>query len=63
MASAARFGDNLAVGCLDDQAVLDMIEGRMSPGARRAAVEHADGCVACRELIAGAAAALMPAPP
>jgi eukaryotic-like serine/threonine-protein kinase len=48
------------VACLDEQAVLDMVEGRLSPAERRAAVAHADGCADCRELIAGAAAQLVP---
>jgi tetratricopeptide (TPR) repeat protein len=49
------------VACLDEQAVLDMVEGRLSPVERRAAVAHADGCADCRELIAGAAEALVAA--
>jgi len=48
------------VGCLDDQSILDLVEGRLSAEARHAAHEHAQECASCRELLAGAVAALLP---
>ncbi|HVZ73445.1 MAG TPA: protein kinase, partial [Polyangia bacterium] len=44
-----------AQGCLDENAVLAFLEGRLSPVKLAAADAHLSGCEACRELIAESA--------
>ncbi len=39
--------------CLDDQTVLDFIEGKLGPDAIASVDSHLDGCAACRELLMG----------
>jgi tetratricopeptide (TPR) repeat protein len=61
--SSTRVNDTIvAVPCLDDQTILDLVEGRLLDEARRTAQAHAQECTACRKLLAGAVAALMPSP-
>jgi serine/threonine protein kinase len=48
------------VGCLDEETILDMVEGRLAPEPRRAVVDHVDSCPNCRELLASVAHALAP---
>jgi serine/threonine protein kinase len=38
--------------CLDENAALELIDGRMLPGARGAADRHLESCNVCRELLA-----------
>jgi serine/threonine protein kinase len=38
--------------CLDENAALELIDGRMLPGARGAVDRHIESCNACRELVA-----------
>jgi tetratricopeptide (TPR) repeat protein len=43
------------VSCLDENEVVALMEGRLGPEARAALDAHVAECVACRELLAGAA--------
>jgi WD40 repeat protein len=52
--------------CLGEEAVLDLIGGRMSPTARQACESHLAGCAACRALVSAALRGLdsdAPSPP
>lgn len=44
--------------CLDPDAVLDLIGGKVAPELRRAAVEHMSSCEPCRELVSALASEL-----
>jgi len=48
------------MGCLDDNLVVDFIEGGLDPAERAAAEEHLARCADCRKLIARTAEALFP---
>jgi tetratricopeptide (TPR) repeat protein len=39
------------MGCLSEDAVTGLLEGRLDPGTVRAATEHMDGCADCRDLV------------
>lgn len=41
-----------AAGCLDEDALGQLVEGRLVGAARAAAEQHLDGCPACRRLVA-----------
>jgi tetratricopeptide (TPR) repeat protein len=54
------FGTIDRLDCLDEDTVLAMVDGQLAPERRRAAVDHADACPSCRELIANVTLALRP---
>ncbi|HEY8143134.1 MAG TPA: tetratricopeptide repeat protein [Kofleriaceae bacterium] len=39
-------------GCLDENVILDLVQGALAAGAAEAVGVHVDGCAACRELVA-----------
>src|SRR5580700_5282779 len=41
--------------CLDEDTVLDLLEGRLDDAARERVTAHLDGCPSCHELVADAA--------
>ena len=43
------------VGCLEENTLFGMVAGQLDDARREAALLHADGCPACRELLAAAA--------
>src|SRR5262245_16521760 len=49
--------------CLDENTLLDLLEGRLSPEARAEALAHADGCPACDALVIEGARARPPSAP
>jgi hypothetical protein len=42
-------------GCLDEDAVLLLLEGKLSAGAHAEVEAHLDGCETCRRLVGAAA--------
>ena len=44
--------------CIDENAVLDFVQGRLDRAQVARIDEHADGCLACRQAIDGAVHAL-----
>ncbi|HEX2691857.1 MAG TPA: protein kinase [Kofleriaceae bacterium] len=40
--------------CLDDDAIVELLEGQLGAAARRAVLRHLDGCSDCRRLVADA---------
>ncbi len=51
----ARVFDHRRMGCLDDQAIVDLIEGRTTEADRAVIEEHIDACPTCRALVAAMA--------
>ncbi|MEZ4306740.1 MAG: zf-HC2 domain-containing protein [Polyangiaceae bacterium] len=47
--------DAPASDCLDDERILLLLEGRLTPAARADAESHLDECAACRLLVGAAA--------
>jgi hypothetical protein len=47
------------VDCLDDETLLACVEGRLAEADRLAALEHADHCRRCRELLVESLRALI----
>ena len=43
------------MGCLDDQAIVDLLEGRATEAERALIEAHVDGCPSCRSLVAAMA--------
>lgn len=48
----------LQAGCLDEEAALDFVQGRLAEGAVHQIDEHVDGCARCRSVLAEAARSL-----
>jgi predicted Ser/Thr protein kinase len=42
----------VSAGCLDENAVMEFVQGRLDSAQRRKAEEHIDGCEECRTLVA-----------
>ena len=48
------------VGCLEENTLFELVRGELGEARRRAAIHHADGCDACRRLLAAVADELVP---
>jgi serine/threonine protein kinase len=57
-----RGGGEGNVSCLDENTVVEFVQGRLDQGVRRAVEAHVDGCAACRLLLAELARSSMAAP-